>query len=81
MLKTECSGYFKMVPFPTSPADIQRENLIKILEVGESPGSPVVRTWGLHCRTHVGLGSIPDWGTKILQAMRPKKIKNKKSWR
>ena len=31
----------------------------------ESPGGPVVRTWHFHCS---GPGSIPGWGTKILQA-------------
>ena len=31
----------------------------------EFPGSPVVRTWHFHCQ---GLGSIPNQGTKTLQA-------------
>ena len=30
------------------------------------PGGPVVRTLCFHCR---GMGSIPGWGIKILQAM------------
>ena len=33
----------------------------------------MVRTWHFHC---CGLGSIPDRGTKILQAKRQKKKKN-----
>ena len=32
----------------------------------EFPGGPVVRTWRFYCW---GPGSIPGWGTKILQAM------------
>ena len=32
---------------------------------GEFPGGSVVRTCCFHCH---GLGSIPGWGTKILQA-------------
>ena len=38
---------------------------LKNLLNGEFPGSPVVRTRHFHC---CGLGSIPGWGTKILQA-------------
>ena len=37
----------------------------KIRYAREFPGSPVVRTLGFHC---CGLGSIPGWGTEILQA-------------
>ena len=33
----------------------------------EFPGGPVVRTLHFHCQ---GLGSIPGWGTKILQALK-----------
>ena len=32
----------------------------------EFPGGPVARTWCFHCW---GPGSIPGWGTKILQAV------------
>ena len=38
----------------------------------EFPGGPAVRTWCFHCGS---LGSVPGWGTKILQAMRKKKEK------
>ena len=31
----------------------------------EFPGGPEVSIWGFHC---CGLGPIPGWGTKILQA-------------
>ena len=34
-------------------------------QLWEFPGGPVVRTRRFHCR---GPGSIPGWGTKILQA-------------
>ena len=37
----------------------------------EFPGGPI-RTQCFHCE---GLGSIPGWGTKILQAAQPKKKK------
>ena len=40
---------------------------------GNALGSPVVRTQHFHCS---GLGSIPAWGTKILQATQ--RGKNKK---
>ena len=43
--------------------DLYRKSYSKIL-VGEFSGSPVVRTF-----TAEGLGSIPGWGTKILQAV------------
>ena len=32
----------------------------------EFPSGPVAKTWHFHCG---GLGSIPGWGTKILQAV------------
>ena len=35
----------------------------------------VVRIPGFHCR---GPGSVPGWGTEILQAAQPKKKKKKK---
>ena len=41
----------------------------------EFPGNPVVRTWHLQCH---GLDSIPGPGTKIPQAMGPKKKKHQK---
>ena len=40
----------------------------------EFPGGPVVRTRCFHCH---GPGSIPGWGTKILQATQPKKKERK----
>ena len=40
---------------------VMREGLWKF------PGGQVVRTWSCHC---YGLGSIPDQGTEILQAMK-----------
>ena len=39
-------------------------NMLKVRE-GNSLRGPVVRTWHFHCQ---GLGSNPDWGTKIPQA-------------
>ena len=36
------------------------------------PGGPVARTQRFHCW---GLGLIPGWGTKILEAVRPAKKK------
>ena len=41
----------------------------------EFPGSPVVRVRCFHC---CGLGSVPDWGTKISQAARCGQKKKKK---
>ena len=41
----------------------------------EFPGDPVVKTW--HLQRH-GLDSIPGQGTKIPQAMGPKKKKHQK---
>ena len=40
------------------------------------PGGPVARTQRFHCW---GLGLIPVWGTKILEAVRPAKKKKKKA--
>ena len=58
-------------------------SLVKKYPCGEFPGGSVVRTWYFHCH---GLGSIPGWGTKILQAMqhgqKEKEKENKLSmWR
>ena len=39
---------------------------IRLIFVWEFPGGPVVRTRRFHCH---GPGSIPGWGSKILQAM------------
>jgi hypothetical protein len=41
----------------------------------EFSGCLVVRAPGFHC---CGLGSVPCWGTNILQAMQPKEKTNKK---
>jgi len=48
-------------------------------EIREYPGGQVVRILGFHCH---GPGSIPGWGTEILQAVQhsippPKKDGNK----
>ena len=48
----------------------------------EFPGGAVVRTLRFHCRVPgfnaEGMGSIPGWGTEILQALRGQnKNKNK----
>ena len=40
-------------------------HFLKVSEIREFSGSPVVRTQHLHCG---GPGSIPGWGTKIQQA-------------
>ena len=42
----------------------------------EFPGGPVVRT---RCFHFWGLGSIPGWGTKILQAVRLGQKTNKQN--
>ena len=39
--------------------------LLRLTKAREFPGGPVVRTLRFHCW---GPGSIPGWGTKILQA-------------
>ena len=39
------------------------------------PGGPVVRTQCFHCG---GLGSIPGWGTKILQAVQHNRNRKEK---
>ena len=38
---------------------------LKVTDLREFPGGPVVKTWCFHCH---GPGSIPSQGTKILQA-------------
>ena len=43
----------------------------------EFPGDLVVRTWHFHCPV---LGSVPDWGTEIPQAI-PQCQKGKKNKR
>ena len=43
----------------------------------EFPGGPVVRTQPFHCRDP---GSIPGWGTKILQATCQRKKKRKENY-
>ena len=57
----------------------ERQRQLKNLAVrgdagGEVPGGPGTRTRCSHC---CGLGSIPGWGMKILQAAGPKKKKKK----
>ena len=69
----------KNVYLNLSSAPGSQESLSKNV-MREFPGSPVVRTQCFHCQ---GPGSIPDRGTKILQAVqcgqkRKKKKKKKK---
>lgn len=47
-----------------------------IVPRGPNPDGPVVRSWCFH---HHGLGSIRDWGTKILRALWHGKKKKKTS--
>ena len=51
---------------------------IKIFKTWEFLGGPVVRTWAF---TAVAPGSIPGWGTKITEAVRPGQKKRKKNFK
>ena len=67
MTKTPCAAT------KTNAAKI---NFLKIIKKILSAGNSLVVPWlGLHAFTMKGLGSIPDWGTKIPQAAQPNKIK------
>ena len=48
-------------------------DFIKIRDIWDFPGSPVVKTPGFQCR---GMGSIPGQGTKIPQAVRRRQKTN-----
>ena len=50
--------------------------MFKFIRKGQDfPGGRVVRTLCFHCR---GPGSVPGWGTKILEAAQPKKKEKKR---
>ena len=51
---------------PGDPLSVAVVIIIIILTYREFPGSPVVKAQYFHCQ---GLGSIPGWGSKILQAV------------
>lgn len=44
-------------------------------QVREIPGGPVARTWRFHCWDR---GSIPSWGSTILQAVRKERERGSK---
>ena len=62
------SGAYQRKSFrlPKSFLIVSSSSLQNQVNIWELPGSPMIRTQRFHCK---GPGSIPGWGTKILQTV------------